>query len=119
MKKLIGKSTRFKEMMRTVDIIAALDMPIFLYGKIGTGKREVAQYIQAKSNTSELISLNCLNLDDDFLSSILDLKSASVYLNEISELSLNAQACLLDFINNKKELRLIFASLFQVQQIWF
>jgi two-component system NtrC family response regulator len=71
--KLIGVSRAFKEMMRTVDKIAATDAVVLLTGPSGTGKELVARAIHARSERAdrEFVAVNCGAIPSDLIESEL------------------------------------------------
>ncbi|MBI4719883.1 MAG: sigma-54-dependent Fis family transcriptional regulator [Chitinivibrionia bacterium] len=71
--KLIGVSRAFKEMMRTVDRVAATDATILLAGPSGTGKELVARAIHARSERAdrEFIAVNCGAIPSNLIESEL------------------------------------------------
>ena len=121
---LIGKSSKFQEVMRTVELVAALQIPIFISGETGTGKKRLAKNIHNKGNGRDFISVNCAALTDDiaeamlfgsknnsnnkssietgdnFTGYIAQARSGTLFLEDISELSPAIQAKLLDFVEH-------------------
>ena len=121
---LIGKSPKFQEVMRTVELVAALQVPIFISGETGAGKKRLAKDIHDKGNGRDFITENCAALTDDiseamlfgsknntnnrtsletydnFTGYIAQARSGTLFLEDISELSLSAQAKLLDFVEH-------------------
>jgi DNA-binding NtrC family response regulator len=127
---LIGKASKFQEVMRTVELVAALQVPIFITGETGTGKKLLAKDIHNKSNDRGFTSVNCAALTDDiseamlfgrknntnnktsvdpydnFTGYIAQARSGTLFLEDVSELSLTAQAKLLDFLESGEIQRL-------------
>jgi DNA-binding NtrC family response regulator len=119
---LIGKSPKFQEVMRTVELVAALRVPIFISGETGTGKKRLAKEIHNKGKSRDFISVNCAALThdiseamlfgsknntdnktsmetyDNFTGYIAQARSGTLFLEDISELSLATQAKLLNFL---------------------
>ncbi len=113
--KLVGKSAKFQEILRTAELVAATDAPVLLAGAMGTGKKALAQRIHNKSNRKqrELVSVNCETLPEELADALLfgekdskkagyiaQARSATLFLDAVSELSLSVQAKLLHFIEN-------------------
>jgi len=116
-KKLIGSSAIWKRMMNQVEKLANSDITALITGESGTGKELVARHIHALSKRSEspFVPVNCGGLPDTLMESelfgvvkgaysgalqnreglIRSAKDGVLFLDEISELSMNAQAKLL------------------------
>jgi two-component system, NtrC family, nitrogen regulation response regulator NtrX len=58
---IIGESYLFKELMKHIEKIAILRLPILIYGKCGTGKTMVANYIHriSSNNTESFYLFDC------------------------------------------------------------
>jgi len=115
--KVIGESTGFQEVLRTVELVAVTDIPVLLSGETGTGKKRLAQYIHQESrrHTRSFISVNCAALPEDLAEAMLfghkELEtnekslgyiakacSGSLFLDNISTLTKGLQVKLLHFI---------------------
>ncbi|MGO9019583.1 MAG: sigma-54 interaction domain-containing protein [Syntrophobacteraceae bacterium] len=118
--RIIGAEAGLKEVMSLVDQAAPLDVPVLLMGETGTGKEVIAIAIHHRSSRSDgsLISVNCGAIPETLLDSELfgyekgaftgatSLKKGyfeqadrgTIFLDEIGELSLQAQVKLLRVI---------------------
>ncbi|MGD0210585.1 MAG: sigma-54 dependent transcriptional regulator [Desulfomonilia bacterium] len=118
--RIIGAEAGLKEVMSLVDQAAPLDVPVLLMGETGTGKEVIANAIHHRSSRSDgpLISVNCGAIPETLLDSELfgyekgaftgavSLKKGyfeqadrgTIFLDEIGELSLQAQVKLLRVI---------------------
>jgi transcriptional regulator with GAF, ATPase, and Fis domain len=118
--RIIGAETGLKETMSLVDQAAPLDVPVLLMGETGTGKEVIANAIHRRSSRSEgpLISVNCGAIPETLLDSELfgyekgaftgatslrkgyfeQADMGTIFLDEIGELSLQAQVKLLRVI---------------------
>jgi transcriptional regulator with GAF, ATPase, and Fis domain len=118
--RIIGAEAGLKEVMSLVDQSAPLDVPVLLMGETGTGKEVIANAIHHRSSRSDgpLISVNCGAIPETLLDSELfgyekgaftgavSLKKGyfeqadrgTIFLDEIGELSLQAQVKLLRVI---------------------
>jgi len=116
---LVGKSTKFQEVLRTIGLVSVTDVPVLLSGEIGTGKKCLAQNIHQQSNRKKrhLISVNCAALPEEFAESMLfgtkesesndktlgfiaQARSGTLFLDEVCELTEALQVKLLHFIES-------------------
>ena len=123
LKRIVGVSRAFKELMEMVEKIAPTDATILLTGESGTGKEVIAKaihYISARSDES-FITVNCAAIPKDLIESELfgHVKGAftgavrdkkgkfeladggTLFLDEISELVIELQAKLLRVIQER------------------
>jgi transcriptional regulator with GAF, ATPase, and Fis domain len=120
--RIIGASTGLREVMGLVEQAAPLDVSILIMGETGVGKEVVATAIHNMSKRSEgpMISINCGAIPDTLIDSELfghekgaftgadSLKQGyfeqanrgTIFLDEIGELSLQAQVKLLRVIQD-------------------
>lgn len=124
-KDLVGITPRMREMIKLVAKVAESDAPtILLQGESGTGKNFVAKLIHLKSRRSKypFMEINCASLPEALIESELfghgkgaftDAKEVkqglfevanggTVFLDEISEMSIPTQAKLLHVIEGRR-----------------
>ncbi len=141
---LIGNSPKIQKVISMIQKVAPTDSTVLVYGESGTGKELVARAVHANSNRQDKVffAVDCGTLSDNLLESKLFgytkgaftgaykdkdgiLKMAdggTVFLDEISNTSLEVQAKLLRFIETREfipvgsnqarkiNIRLIFAT---------
>ncbi|MEW6078025.1 MAG: sigma-54 dependent transcriptional regulator [Thermodesulfobacteriota bacterium] len=141
---LIGGSDKVKKIVGMVAKVAPTDATVLLIGESGTGKELIARAVHANSNRHDKIffAVDCGTLKDNFLESELfgHVKGAftgahkektgifqlahqgTVFLDEISNISLEVQGKLLRFLETREflplggtairkvDIRLIFAT---------
>ena len=125
---LVGECPAIAELRRRVDRVADTDLAVLVLGENGTGKEVVSQSIhwQSARRSAPLLAVNCAALAESLLESELfghekgaftdahesragkfELASGgSLFLDEIGELSLRAQAKLLRVLEEKSVIRL-------------
>ncbi len=120
MPKLIGSSASFQEVLRVTGLIAKLNVPVLILGETGSGKHSIAKHLHAQSNRSNFVNVNCTAIPKESceallfsLSNTLDLEQngyvfqahkGTLYLQDVSSLTLEAQAQLLYLIDNENVL---------------
>lgn len=122
----VGNSSAVEEMQRSIAKVAPFPFPVLIQGETGTGKELVARQIHALSGRSPLVSVDCTGLSGELFASELFghergaftgavstriglLESAgngTVFLDEVGELSLELQARILRFLQEKEYRRL-------------
>lgn len=122
----VGNSSAVEEMQRSIAKVAPFPFPVLIQGETGTGKELVARQIHAFSGRSPLVSVDCTGLVGELFASELFghdrgaftgavstriglLESAgtgTVFLDEIGDLSLELQARILRFLQEKEYRRL-------------
>ncbi|MDH7604048.1 MAG: sigma-54 dependent transcriptional regulator [Melioribacter sp.] len=122
--KIIGKSLAIQKILETITKVAKTDARILITGENGTGKELVAQEIHRQSNRShkDLIEVNCAAIPQELIESELfghekgsftgaikqrigkfELADGSnLFLDEIGDMSLQAQAKVLRAIEEGK-----------------
>jgi DNA-binding NtrC family response regulator len=142
--RLVGSSPKIQKVIGMVVKVASTDSTVLLYGESGTGKELVARAVHANSQRSEKVffAVDCGTLSGELLESELfgHVKGAftgahedkegifrraqggTVFLDEISNISLDVQSKLLRFLENREfiavgdtkvqqvDVRLIFAT---------
>jgi DNA-binding NtrC family response regulator len=120
---IIGSHGAFGEVVRLVDMAAAMDGPVLITGETGTGKNLVAKTIHYKSAfaRSAFISINCAALPDNLIEAELFgyekgaftgatatkkglfeiADGGTVFLDEIGDMPLHLQTKLLSVLEDK------------------
>jgi len=121
---IIGHSPPMKEVYQAIDMVAGTDSTVLLLGETGTGKELVARAIHERSNRSKsvMIKVNCAALQPNLVESELfghekgaftgalatkkgrfELADHStIFLDEVGELSLEAQSKLLRVLQEQE-----------------
>jgi len=141
---LIGESPKIKKVISMVQKVAPTDATVLVCGESGTGKELISRAIHANSNRNSKVffAVDCGTLSDTLLESELFgytkgaftgahqdkdgifklADGGTVFLDEISNISLNVQSKLLRFLENREflplgrtktqkvDVRLIFAT---------
>jgi transcriptional regulator with GAF, ATPase, and Fis domain len=125
---VIGQSPPWRQVLRQGAQVAATDTTVFLQGESGTGKEVVARFIHRSSprRNGPFVAINCAALPEQLLESELfgyergaftgahlskaghiEVASSGVlFLDEVSEMSLTAQAKLLRVLQEREFQRL-------------
>ncbi|MFH0889078.1 MAG: sigma-54 dependent transcriptional regulator [Planctomycetota bacterium] len=126
--RLIGESAPMKEVMESIKKVAETDSNVFILGETGTGKNLVAWAIHNASKRSKqpFVKIDCAALPGELLESELfghepgaftgatgrfigkfeQAEGGTVFLDEISNLTLPTQAKLLNIIQDREFTRL-------------
>ncbi|MDF2949487.1 MAG: sigma-54-dependent transcriptional regulator [Sedimentibacter sp.] len=125
---IIGESASLKEVKKMIEKAAKVPATVLLRGESGTGKELFANSIHAQSKRAEgkFVRVNCAALSDTLLESELfgyeegsftgalkggkkglfeEADKGTIFLDEISEISMNTQAKLLRVLQEKEILR--------------
>jgi len=125
---VIGQSPPWRHVLRQAAQVAATDTTVFLQGESGTGKEVIARFIHRASprRNGPFVAINCAALPEQLLESELfgyergaftgahlskaghiEVASSGVlFLDEVSEMSLTAQAKLLRVLQEREFQRL-------------
>jgi DNA-binding NtrC family response regulator len=120
---LYGATGQMRELYNHIDTLAQLDDPLLILGEMGTGKELVAREVHNRGARSNMyIAVNCAELNPELLGSELfghekgaftnaiqtrkgllsEAEKGTVFLDEIGDLDLQAQAKLLRVLEEKK-----------------
>jgi transcriptional regulator with PAS, ATPase and Fis domain len=125
---VVGESAEWRDVLRKATQVAPTDTTVLITGESGTGKEVVARFIHAASTrkTGPFVALNCAALPEQLLESELfgyergaftsaqqakpgqvEMASGGVlFLDEVSEMSLSAQAKFLRVLQEREFQRL-------------
>lgn len=125
---LVGRSEAMQKVLQQVEQVARTDMTVLILGETGTGKELVAWAVHEKSGRSErpLVKVNCSALPGELIESELFghekgaftgatarqlgrfelADGATIFLDEVGELSLRLQAKLLRVLQEEEFERL-------------
>jgi transcriptional regulator with GAF, ATPase, and Fis domain len=126
--RVVGQSVEWKDVLKKATQVAATDTTVLLSGESGTGKEVVAHFIHRASGrkTASFVAINCAALPEQLLESELfgyergaftsaqqskpgqiELAAGGVlFLDEVSEMSLGAQAKFLRVLQEREFQRL-------------
>ncbi len=121
---IIGESDAIQKIKDTIDKVAATDARILITGENGVGKELVAKWIHEKSNrnSAPLVEVNCAAIPTELIESELfghekgsftsaikqrigkfeQANKGTIFLDEIGDMSLNAQAKVLRALQEGK-----------------
>jgi two-component system NtrC family response regulator len=125
---VIGESSCWRDVLKRATQVAATETTVFLQGESGTGKEVLARFIHRSSprRNGPFVAINCASLPDALLESelfgyergaftgaqqakpgLIEVASSGVlFLDEVSEMNLVAQAKLLRFLQEREFQRL-------------
>lgn len=121
---IVGRSAAVERLLREVALVAPLDVSVLLTGETGTGKSHLARVIHANGarRLGPLVELNCATIPEPLMESELfgampgahstashrmdgrlaAAEGGTLVLDEITELSVSAQAKLLQVLQTKE-----------------
>lgn len=120
---LRGATKEMREVYRHIETLAPLDDPLLILGETGTGKELVAREVHLRASRPDVyIAVNCAELNPELLGSELfghekgaftnaiqsrrgllaEAGKGTIFLDEIGDLDLQAQAKLLRVLEEKK-----------------
>ena len=124
---MVGQSKCISQIMSTIDLVAPTDARVLITGQNGTGKELVAHWIHNKSNRRDhpLIEVNCAAIPSELIESELFghekgaftsaikqrtgkfelANGGTIFLDEIGDMSLSAQAKVLRALQENKIVR--------------
>lgn len=124
---IAGESAALARVMRQVEVMSPLDVSVLITGEIGTGKSQLARLIHdnGRRQHHRFVELNCAALPENLIESelfgyeagaftgavrrsegkVAAAERGTLFLDEVAELSLAAQAKLLTFLQTRKYFR--------------
>jgi Nif-specific regulatory protein len=121
---IIGVSAALASVLREVELVAPLDVAVLITGETGTGKTQLARVIHdnGRRRGHRFVELNCSAIPENLLESelfgamagahssatrriegkVTAAERGTLFLDEVAELSLTAQAKLLQFLHTKE-----------------
>lgn len=124
---IVGQSKCISQIMSTIDLVAPTEARVLITGQNGTGKELVAHWIHQKSNRADhaLIEVNCAAIPSELIESELFghekgaftsaikqrtgkfemANGGTIFLDEIGDMSLSAQAKVLRALQENKIVR--------------
>lgn len=128
---LLGESPDMQKLLRMVSKVASSRHPIFILGESGTGKEKLARSIHSAgaSANQPFIAIDCSSRDTALIDSQLfateNFNGSTVFLDEVTALSLELQAKLVRVLQRREirpagktapfDVRLIAASRFDLE----
>ncbi len=121
---IVGVSASLAKVLREVELVAPLDVAVLVTGETGTGKTQLARVIHenGRRRGRRFVELNCSAIPENLLESelfgampgahssatrriegkVAAAEGGTLFLDEVAELSLPAQAKLLQFLHTKE-----------------
>jgi Nif-specific regulatory protein len=124
LEEIVGVSSSLAKVLREVELVAPLDVAVLVTGETGTGKTQLARVIHenGRRRARRFVELNCSAIPENLLESelfgalpgahstatrriegkVAAAEGGTLFLDEVAELSLPAQAKLLQFLHTKE-----------------
>jgi Nif-specific regulatory protein len=121
---VVGVSAALAKVLREVELVAPLDVAVLVTGETGTGKSQLARVIHenGRRRGRRFVELNCSAIPENLLESelfgalpgahstatrrmegkVAAAEGGTLFLDEVAELTLPAQAKLLQFLHTKE-----------------
>jgi Nif-specific regulatory protein len=121
---VVGVSSSLAKVLREVELVAPLDVAVLVTGETGTGKTQLARVIHenGRRRGRRFVELNCSAIPENLLESelfgalpgahssamrriegkVAAAEGGTLFLDEVAELTLPAQAKLLQFLHTKE-----------------
>jgi len=121
---VVGVSSSLARVLREVELVAPLDVAVLVTGETGTGKTQLARVIHenGRRRGRRFVELNCSAIPENLLESelfgalpgahssamrriegkVAAAEGGTLFLDEVAELTLPAQAKLLQFLHTKE-----------------
>lgn len=135
--KIIGRSKKMEEVLRTLDKITNAQVPVFIHGETGTGKELIARALHQNSlrKGRSFVAINCSAFTETILESELfgylkgaftgadrdrkglfeEADGGTIFLDEIADMSLTMQAKILRVLQEQEVMRVGGRSPIKVQ----
>ena len=121
---VVGVSASLAKVLREVELVAPLDVAVLITGDTGTGKTQLARVIHdnGRRRSRRFVEINCSAIPENLVESelfgalpgahstathriegrVAAAEGGTLFLDEVAELSLSAQAKLLQFLHTKE-----------------
>lgn len=100
------ESPAARQLLRQAARVAATEAPVLLRGESGTGKTVLARWLWAHGPRKDAPAIS-MAADSDLADKLLQAEGGTLVLEEVGELSLDAQARLLRLLDDHADARLI------------
>lgn len=103
---LVGKSPEFRALLRTAQIAALTDVPLFITGESGSGKSLLAKaaHDHSSKHHGPFVETSCATLNEEALRACWhQARGGTLVLDDIEELPAETQTALLVLLENNSE----------------